>query len=606
MAPIFASPDIAALIAAFQPLTASRDAPSLVRSTSGNNFLDSRQVLKQFRTLLQTSPSRIRLADLPSRLGFGDKIDWLFSSYDGALYYGREGKTLVPQPEIDRIREDVLHQSKNTVLDATTYSTSVNISAQALRDMFTLDRYNSIHWWQDPHTPLKQYIYSDDFTEAVGAIIRNKTEWNEGIDLSQRFETAPAMLLLQLAKDIHFDAMPAGKWQVLSGRTVFVAQAYVVDAEARKHEAQESEVKRCVDELEAQGWTKIATRRSSVAPDPVAEYDVSMLDQVKARYTEDGKDVAELVEVALADKSGSAVVLITQQPLEGALDALRLITPQETAKIWHAREGKESVAELRILALQSLDEALIRELLKLLMQSSYFTEIETIINAKIDELQSQDQARFQEMLTEQLLSPLALYAAGMATVQEPVLNEHLVEFLGEHFRRTVVPSLATTFQSERLLLDRSRRKDYEKFQQSSADTKILLEISSAATKLARKQKLPYPPSDTSLQKTKSQTLRQTAKSIRKLPRGSDVLQNLIWLLLGCQSDGLYMSAGRDTTRMLKQLDASGENAMKTKLEGWRDRLKAGTEDKAMLDDMRKLAEETMKQWNDRESPQASA
>ncbi|KAK5679491.1 hypothetical protein LTS10_008309 [Elasticomyces elasticus] len=584
MAPIFASADIAA--------------------TSGNNLLDSRQVLKQFRTLLETSPSRIRLADLPSRLGFGGKIDWLLSSYDGALYYGRDGQTLVPQPEIDRIREDVLHQSKSIVLDATTHSVSANISTQTLRDMFTSDRYNSIHWWQDPQTPFKQYIYSDEFAKAVAAIIRNKIEWNEGMDLSQRFETAPPMLLLQLAKDVHSDATPAGVWQVLNGRTVFVAQAYVADPEAQKHEAQKAEVERCIDELKAQGWTKIATRRSSAAPELVAEYDVSMLDQVKARYAEDGKNVAELVEVALADKSGSAIVLITQQPLEGALDALRLIAPQETAKAWHAREGKESIAELRILALQSLNEALIRELLKLLMQSSYFTEIETIINARIEELQSQDQARFQEMLSEQLLSPLALYAAGMATVQEPVLKEHLEEFLGEHFRRTVVPSLNTTFQSERLLLDRSRRKDYEKFQQSSADAKILSEISSAATKLARKQKLPYPPDETMLQKTKSQTLHQTAKNIRKLPRGSDVLQNLIWLLLGCQSDGLYMSAGKDTTRMIKQLDASGENAMKTKLEGWRDRLKAGTEDKAMLDDMRKLAEESMRQWNDRESPQA--
>ncbi|KAK3625444.1 hypothetical protein LTR56_014301 [Elasticomyces elasticus] len=603
MAPIFASPDIAALVAAFQPLTATRKAPSLVRSTSGNNLLDSRQVLKQFRTLLETSPSRIRLADLPSRLDVSGKINWLLASSDSPVYYGREGQTLVPQPEIDRIRNDVLNQSKNSVLDATTHSVSTNISTQTLRDMFASEQYSNIHWWQDPATLTKQYIYSDDFAEVVGAIIRAKTEWNEGIDLSQRFESAPAMLLLQLAKDVQSGAMPAGEWQVLNGRTVFVAQAYVADADAQKHEAQESKVKRCVDELGAQGWTKITTRRSSAAPEPVAEYDVSMLDQVKARYAEDGKDVAELVEVPLADKKrGSAIVLITQQPLECALDALRLIAPQETAKTWHAREGKESIAELRTLALQSLDEALIRELLKLLMQSSYFTEIESIINAKIEELQSQDQTRFQETLIEQLLSPLALYAAGMAIVQEPVLKEHLEEFLGEHFRRTVVPSLTTTFQSERLLLDRSRRKDYEKFQQASAEAKTLSEISSAATKLARKQKLPYPPNETMLQKTKSQTLHQTARSIRKLPRGSDVLQNLIWLLLGRQSDGLYMSAGRDTTRMLKQLDAGGENAMKSKLEGWRDRLKAGTEDKGMLEDMRKLAEDSMRQWDDRESP----
>ncbi|KAK3619570.1 hypothetical protein LTR56_023950 [Elasticomyces elasticus] len=600
MAPIFASPDIAALVAAFQPLTATRHVPSLLRSTSGNNFLDSRHVMKQFRILLETAPARIRLADLPSRLGVSGKIDWLLDSSDLPVYYGREGQTLVPQPEIDRLREDVLHQSMNNVLDATTHSVSTNISTQTLRDMFASDQYSNIHWWQDPATPTKQYIYSDDFTEAVSAIIRNKTGWSEGIDLSQRFESAPPMLLLHLAKDVQSDAMPAGEWQVLNGRTVFVAQAYVVDPEAEKHEARETEVKRCIDELEAQGWTKIATRRSSSAPEPVADYDVSMLDQVKARYAEDSKNVAELVEVLLANKSGSAIVLITQQPLDGALDALRLIAPQETAKSWHAREGEESIAELRTLALQSLDEALIRELLKLLMQSSYFTEIETIINAKIDELQSQDQARFQEMLIEHLLSPLALYAAGMATVQEAVLKEHLEEFLGEHFRRTVVPSLNATFKSERLLLDRSRRKDYEKFQQASADAKILSEILSAATKLARKQKQPYPPNDADLQKTKSQTLRQTAKSIRKLPRGSDVLQNLIWLLLGCRSDGLYMSAGRDTTRMIKQLDASGENAMKTKLDGWRDRLKAGTEDKAMLDDMRKLAEESMQNRDERQ------
>jgi len=82
--------------------------------------------------------------------------------------------------------------------------------------------------------------------------------------------------------------------------------------------------------------------------------------------------------------------------------------------------------------------------------------------------------------------------------------------------------------------------------------------------------------------------------MRKLPRASDILQNLVWVLLACATNGLYMSAGKDTTRMIRQYQAISddvETAMK--LSTWRDALKADKGDAEMVREMRSMAEEAV-------------
>ncbi|KAK1814464.1 hypothetical protein LTR12_011104 [Friedmanniomyces endolithicus] len=599
MAAIFASPDIAALVAAFAPPSPTKGQSSLVRSNSADHVVDSRRVLKQLRTLLETSPSRIRLSDLPSRLGINGKIDWLLACYDAPVYYSRASQSLLSYPEVDRILEDLLDRSKDAVIDATLYATDLDMSDATLRDLMSQDRYSSIHWWQDAQHPAKLYLYSDNLASAVDRCIRSfaPAQWAEGKDLSQRFPFAPARLLLDLAKQLDIDGYPAGKWEVMKDRTVFVAEQHGADLESNLAEARKAERQRCADELRHHGFTRVSNTVSP--PDGANTTDLhAMIEQVKDLLLTDstnGDRSADLVEIPLVNvEVGSACVLTSKASLDEALASLQIIASQETTKVWHAREGNEGFPKVRALTLRSLDDELTIDLPKLLLHSSHLSTVESIIDNKLEHLQAQDDSRYQSLLTERLLAPLTLHAAGMATVKDETLKQHLEEFLGDHFRREVVPSLTAALQDERLILDRSRRKDHEKFQHSIADAKTCFDISSAVTKLARKQKLPYPPNNTALQIIKSQTLRSTLKTMRKLPRASDILQNLVWVLLACATNGLYMSAGKDTTRMIRQYQAISddvETAMK--LSTWRDALKADKGDAEMVREMRSMAEEAV-------------
>ncbi|TKA66820.1 hypothetical protein B0A55_08267, partial [Friedmanniomyces simplex] len=343
MAPIFASPDIATLVAAFAPASPKKERSSLVRSSSGNNLLDSRHVLKQFRGLLETSASRIRLVDLPARLGISGKIEWLLACYEEPVYYGREGQALLPEPEVDRIAKDILDRLKDAVIDATFHASGKDISDRTLRDLLSQNRYNSVHWWQDPGNPTKQYLYSDEFASTVGGYIRSfvPAEGTEGKDLSQQFPSAPPQLLIVLAKEVRTDVPPAGKWEILNGRTVFVAQKRGADLVAKKQEARRAEIQRCTDELRTHGFTRIGDSAGSPPDDANEDQHRAMVEQVKERYAGDvsnGGDLAELmaglVEIPLMDKDARlASILTLQKQLDQALETLRLTAPQETARI---------------------------------------------------------------------------------------------------------------------------------------------------------------------------------------------------------------------------------------------------------------------------------
>ena len=80
MAPIFASPDIASIVAAFPPPEPTKGQASLVRSTSGEKLYNSQKVLARFESLLEASKDRIPISNLASILGIRDS-DWLLAPY---------------------------------------------------------------------------------------------------------------------------------------------------------------------------------------------------------------------------------------------------------------------------------------------------------------------------------------------------------------------------------------------------------------------------------------------------------------------------------------------------------------------------------------------
>jgi hypothetical protein len=147
--------------------------------------------------------------------------------------------------------------------------------------------------------------------------------------------------------------------------------------------------------------------------------------------------------------------------------------------------------------------------------------------------------------------------------------------------------------------DKSRTKDIEKFSLAISSAQSLADISSSSAKLCRKQKIDAP-TPAQLQEAKLQAVRTRMENMkRKRPamRGSDVLQNTIWILL-CAAvhtqsgqDVLFVSSGKDTTRMIKfyQGLAGADGEYARQLEVWKDKLKAGQAGDEEIKEMREAA-----------------
>ncbi|KAK5113146.1 hypothetical protein LTR85_010964 [Meristemomyces frigidus] len=574
MASIFASADIAVLVAAFPPPTPTRSQPSLVRSLSGNNLKDSRKVLARFKALLETAPSRIRLTDLPSRLGVA-ATDWLFDYYDGPLCHGAN-ESLVPRPVADGILDDIRRQLQDTVLSRASLLFDIELSGQSLDTLLaSAPDHNENLEFIDHTSGGKRYLYSRSYAARLVNGIQSTIvdKQSEGIDLTQRYPDVPNALLKSLADSaVHGTAGDQGRFEVMSGRVVFVPHGYAASLEGKNRVTRERQVQELADRLRDKGYCPVSTE---------TEDGTEMVQAVKSRI--EGQLGETVVEITATDSR--AVLLVQPKELAEAKDTLKLTAPQESARVWHERDGSSSTLALQDAVIRSLVRQVTSEVALMLLRSTYREEVESVIANSFTKLEAEDQARFSQA---QLLAPIMLYANGIATVSEPILKQHLEEYLGEHFRREAVPAFVTSLRESRLLLDKSRKRDVEKMQAACAEAKTLADIHAAVAKLAKKQKLGLPDAEL-LSRFKQQTLQQKARAMKKMARGSDLLQNLIWILLAQVSEGLFMSSGKDTTRMIRHYQSVGDVESASKLEAWRDMLKAGKEKREDLEEMREMA-----------------
>ena len=128
MAPIFASPDIASLVEAFVPSSPTTLEPKVVRTRSDDYVKDSRSVANDFRHLLENSPSRVRLSDLPSRLGIVD-IDWLLNSNNFDLFWDRDSQALLPRPVTHEIQQNIAALLEQQVCRSTKLQNQFDVQA---------------------------------------------------------------------------------------------------------------------------------------------------------------------------------------------------------------------------------------------------------------------------------------------------------------------------------------------------------------------------------------------------------------------------------------------------------------------------------------------
>ncbi|KAI7479722.1 hypothetical protein KC357_g4119 [Hortaea werneckii] len=577
MAPMFASPDIASLVESFVPSSPITLEPRIVRTRSDDHVKDSRSVANDFRHLLENSPSRIRVSDLPFRLGVID-VEWLLNSNTIDLFWDRDSQALLPIPVTQEIQQSIAAFLEQQVCRSTKLQNEFDILSDSLSCLLesVAKESGQVHSSEDDESGEPYYYSSKLATQTEEGIVSCLKEVrDEKVDLKSRYPDVPLALLHQWAdRAVHALGQGNGNLEFTAGNLLFIPSAYNTSLQERQQKEQSQKV---------QGYVERLLR------DGVARIEIS----------EATENIRQAVEVDAAQRAGEAVstqassrtdetILFLSSRLDSSRDQLKSRVPSVATNVWHDRDGSASLDSVVGRVLEVLQDASSDLLGKELLETPCQEDIAKAASEFLGELQKREAEDFAQNLKRCLIASIALYVKGVTTVTDSTLKQHLEEFLGDHFRREAIPSVTQQANAAHLLAEKGRKRDFEKMQQACADSKTLSEIQAAVNKFAKKQKIEAPDADM-LRTVKQATLQQKVKSMRGMKRGSDLLQNLIWVLLSHSSDGLFMSSGKDTKRMIKQYQAVGEEAVGKKLEAWRDALKAGNESKADLRDMRELA-----------------
>lgn len=603
MKPIFTSEDISTLVAVFPSTPPTKNCPSLVQGLTSEALLDSRKVLARFQSLLRLSPTRIRVSHLSRQLNTAH-VDWLLECHGDFLLYSKDNQSLIPDLEQRRL-EKTFRELDFTALEQLADRNDVSLHG-AERLMQRIQKYDpgAILEHSKDHTI---FYYSPAYARKTKDAIRSAILDSGGNDSDivnigaiSGLQTLPTSFMQQMSEEVATDerAVLGGKIELKGPQVRFVPANYGDLEKERRHQNYQNEVKRLVDQISQDGYCIIAERSEG---DTETLPESSFHEDLVSRYCQiysQGDDLTTIPGVDVADQGPS--MMIKHATLRKLLEDITRSAIDRVEELWRRRDGSQKESAIIDDAMQSACRSSGRssDCSSILLSShTHMDPIRHHLKTRLQELGQADATDFQNLLQQHLLAEIHLYATGLATVSDPTLKANLEEYIGEDLRRYTVPETVKLLRERSLLLDKSRARDVDRFQQACNDARTLIEIQTAAEKLARKQKVQSPPSSV-LREIRMRTLEEKIKAMRKNTTGSFLLQNLTWILLSqavqrSRKEATFMSAGKDTTRMIKHYHTIGDVELGMKLTQWRDLLKKGGESAKDLEDMRELAEKAV-------------
>jgi glutamyl/glutaminyl-tRNA synthetase len=583
MAPIFASPDIAAIIAAFPPPEPTKGQASLVRSASGEKLYNSQKVLARFETLLETSKDRIPINSLASLLGIRDS-DWLLAPYHGPLTYSQDGRTLIPNIELRSILDALVEATDRGFVDTSNWSAKHDIHKDSLQS--ALDREAETYGTQEIqcHSPRpgKRYMFRQSNLGSTQAAVEQaiRDARPEKCDLSSRLSDIPVDLLDWTARSVARSQDLDGDIDFINGKVIFTPSEYHSANQQKLEEARKKKIDQAIEDAENEGFTYLSDSN-----------DQSIKSGVSARISRAG--IAGKLRVL--DLDDESLVVATQSSFDQALKDLVDAAVKQTTLLWN-KHTDEPPSDTQILS----NLAATKPLAAHILNSNHRITISSAVHTTFSTLSATDRFDYVEVAQLRIISPIILHAASLDVVSEDALKSRLDTYATEILKTDILPAAIQHLRTSNLLQrDKSRTKDMEKFSLAISSAQSLADISSSSAKLCRKQKIDSP-TPAQLREAKLQALRTKLESMnRKRPamRGSDVLQNTLWILLCAavqkqsEQDVLVVSSGKDTTRMIKfyQGLSGGNSDHAKKLEIWKDKLKAGRAGDEEMKEMRETA-----------------
>ena len=611
MGAVFAPADIEKLVANFPPLSISADGrPPVVRSFSKNNLKNSAEVLTYFKALVETHDQRILKSSLTSILGIEESSESIIlDQLDSQLYYSADSRYLIPHPVIENIASALRDRASRVAVDLHAFAREQDVRNDSLDRL--IEEYSGKDW---PRVIIDvdatSYLCSYAYSENVKTQVHNATSdaGQEICNLSSVFgHDVPAPIVAALATEA--TSGKGGEVKFSGEQVVYVPTGYSDAAAQQSEQERAAQVASLVEHLEQYGFCAIRESAGEFINEVTG--DLAMDDVVVAEFEKRqpnslrplAVDITPEAEVtARASRLTKDTKLIVRpETLRDELDNMKLAVGTRAGILWQSGPSAATPANVvRNLQHSDFENRHKEELADLLVRSSYAKELEATALNCLSELESERHDQFVELVSLRLWNPLHCYAAGILEVQDATLKQHLEDFLTTHFKSDTIPSTISTARDQGFLNDRARKRETDKLLKATEEAKTFADIQKSITKFSQKLKLPAP-TDSQIFASKSSTIQATVKSMSKLKRGSDILQNLIWVLLATSGPGLFMSSGKDTSRMIKHYELVCEDPeVAGMLAIWRDKLKQGVEDEEDLRQMRELASAAVEEYGQEE------
>lgn len=577
-APIFATDDIKSLIDRFPPDPPNGN-PTLIRNFSGGDLVRSEDAQDRLNTLLRDREYRISLTDLPELLDV-QEIQWLLEQSRWQIIYSKDCKHIITQKEATAIIHDLWNRSQDSFVHLGQFLDEQDLSLDSGEAMLQASDYEWDRRWDTNYMPVVSSghhvrdfkIAVTDTMLATGAV---------RCSLSAKWPNIPANILGNIARSaLESSAVESQGAIETSGQTVlYVPHSYLSLQQEKERKAHSELVLSFVHQLDRDGYCQVnqsaGTEDDTVPPTKMA---TEILDEYQRLH--DHRIIKSVTH--------SSTLLLREDVHERTCDNMRREAELLAEKAWSERTGELPETIDNTMLDKIMASATSPTIAALLLDDGVRDKVNQAFRKRLGQMQQTAQVQFREQLRQSLWVHVQLYVSGVNSIIDSTLKNHLEEFVGDYLRHEAVPKALASIKTLNLLADRAAERDVEKLLQTVSDAKTLTATDIALSKFCRKQKIEQPDEALVGNALKSWT-QQKADSMFKMKRGSDLLQNLIWLLLAERAHSLFISSGKDTTRMIKQYQSIGSGEIAKKLEGFRDALKAGQETKDDLEAMRALA-----------------
>ncbi|KAI4726822.1 hypothetical protein E4T49_05453 [Aureobasidium sp. EXF-10728] len=575
--PVFTEDDIRKLVLSFPPPEPRPGKECLVRSLSGRGLVHSDAVTKRFHSLLQSATGPVFLNSLHNELGVHD-VQWLLTQEDERIHYTTDRRRLLPESTQKAIYQSLKNDLANRGLDLDKISIEKDVTTATLRRILAA---------QDADLSLEDLENGKAYDSrllkrletSIGKIVIGGKQGS--VVLSDTFPQVPIAWLESTANNLipHDEKGAQGLVDLVNGFLRYTPRSLLEERQVKLQQAQDAYIQNAVEELDGSGYCEVnASSRPQILRRAA---DIDLARAIREAFVQKhiGSSIVEL-------STGKSTFLVTQDTLAARLSAIGAKAADTATEQWSTRRpGEEVTFDPTKLSLSdepktSLDQAIFES-------GDPENKVQSAFETKILSLQESTTSTLATLIQTDLLTPLKLYAQGADTITDTTLQPRVQDFIYDWARKDLAPTLLRTLKDQNLIANKAVSRDLDKFSDAVTAARTLDDMSTATAKLARKQKIEQP-SATALEFRKQEMLKQKVVGMSKMKRASDLLQNVIWILLATRREGLYMSSGKDTSRMIKMVK-EGDAEAGAKLEEWRDLVKQGKDNDETKKEMRDVA-----------------